>query len=317
MNAPIQRLTLTPICARNTETFDAQGLSESGSSQEDRNEAARGVIDALEACSRCPILSACREDTQKGIDAGLGPTHIVQAGVFWGSDGTPDPTLCNALSEHSSAALEQRCTPARHEDDAKDSRPRWVRIKRIRNIERDQVSWDSESDLLPVDIGDEELGDGWDASWAVLRQRERVREEIIRMLFDNAGADRKKIVARVHLDDKDEPAGQREIAEDHEVCEFIRRAYDERGMSRRKIKEALGMSSGRVTRIMKALGYTLEEDPEMRRRGIMAAQTKAENRAHRQAKELGLPTDHMNIAADGTMTCQDDPGEQDGQTFLF
>lgn len=55
------------------------------------------VVDAISACTHCPLLQTCRAQTAKEISENLGPAGIVRSGLYWGFDGKPDFTLSGCV----------------------------------------------------------------------------------------------------------------------------------------------------------------------------------------------------------------------------
>ena len=55
--------------------------------------------DCISICRRCPLLDACRRATDDMVERRIGPRGIVQAGIWWGTNGKPDLRLRPATLE--------------------------------------------------------------------------------------------------------------------------------------------------------------------------------------------------------------------------
>lgn len=259
--------TSRPICQSNPEAFDCIGLTDDGATLNDRREAVNATLDAIEACSLCPLLAHCRATTQKEIDSGQSPVGVVRAGIYWGSDATPDPSLDGALTEQSTHALREECTPPSENEQmlkGHDGKfyPRSITFHRWRSI-TDHTGKYSGADLAPIDL-DDRLVLGWDSSWVSLHPR--INHRAVELLTSSNSFMHERVVTQLFLDEHPEvTADGREIASDHDVCEAIRIALG-RGVTIRDLAGRLSMGWSRLADIARALGFFVPRNEEMRRR---------------------------------------------------
>lgn len=311
------------ICMSNPDAFFGTGLTESGTSQKDKAEAVEGVLDAIEACTHCPLLAACRRSVQDEIDSGYAPVHQVRAAVFWGMDGKPDPTLAGALEAESSAALAAECTAATSETVTREDGkafPVSVALPRRRSITDDQGPIVESDPLLPVTIPADRLLIGWDASWAHLKEGHLQNQEAIRLLLSDRRDDWKRVVTRLYLDQySNTTVDSREIAEDSDVCAVIREAH-RRGISRHSLCIRLSLGADKLEEIMEALGLPIARSEAHRR----SAETRQQNREQMlreaartaellESKDPALPLD-IDLSSVTTHTAPDTQEAQEPQT---
>jgi hypothetical protein len=304
------------VCQSHPEIFDADGLTESGDRQSDREEAVSGTLDAIEACTHCPLLAACRRSTQADIDRGISPRHTVRAGIFWGPGGHPDPTLAGALTDESSRLLAAECRDAERPtvtDHDGETHPASIAIRRSHNISDSQGVIDDGDPLLPVTIPDDRFIIGWDASWVQLRDIHTGNPRAVALALSDSPDDWAKLVTQFHLDESRDTADGREVADDVDVCVIIRTAID-RGITRRKLAARLAVGATRLEEIMIALGLPVIRDhakAAARQKGLARRRRNAEHDTTRNATDPGHADTGYPVVTDA------EGGELPGQFRMF
>ena len=204
------------------------------------------VSSALEACKRCPLLQLCRAETAELVANNAAPCGIVRAGIYWGYDGRPYPTLNGCLTKESAdkirANVNGKLRDATFTNEYGDEFPRTVQVTFKKRYSA------TEDGIINADFSP------WDYTWipalhtplneiaidAALSQdiyRPVVTE---RWLALNAGRINKNLL-------------KAEVLSDADVCEFIRRAAA-RGLATRRVATILRMKWDHVQQLRYDLG---------------------------------------------------------------
>ena len=260
------KTTLETICRQNPDTFDCRALSDPSATDEERTDATIDTIDAIEACTHCPLLKACRRAVQSEIDNGIPPVNILRAGIYWGSDGTPDPTFNGTLSPSSAKRFTDACIDmpphnsftTGHNGQLYPRSITFTRANTARKRNGDELNFETFANA-DVDIPADYYITGWDASW--IRWRPVLNMRAIRCLLSNDQQTIDSVVTQVFLDEHpDEEIGNREVASDADVCEVIHEAL-KMGISLRSVSSRLSMGWSRLEKIVARLGYRTAMKP--------------------------------------------------------
>lgn len=297
--------TTQTICQQNPETFDCRALSDPSATAAEQTQAAFDAIDAIEACSHCPLLAACRRSVQDEINNGTPPVNILRAGIYWGADGTPDPTLNGVLSPRSAKRFTDACSemPAHssftkgHDGQLYPRSITFTRAHTARKREGDELDFDT-INTADVDIPTDYYFTGWDASW--IRWRPVLNMRAIRCLLSDNQQTIDSVVTQVFLDEHPgEKIGNREVASDADVCEVIHEALI-MGISLRSVSSRLSMGWSRLEKVVARLGYRVARQAEdTTASAVPAAQAPVQPKVAAAHPRTPLLPEQKHVTVDG------------------
>lgn len=214
--------------------------------------AVNDVKTALTICADCPLLAACKAETARLVDNNAAPCGVVRAGIYWGYNGRPDPTLNGCLTEHSAAHIADNAlgelTEATITNDTGDEFPKTIDLTgRAKKRHHTQPGFIDEQ--FPT----------WDYTW-IPPLSTPINELAVQAALSQDP--HRPVVTERWLSINHRPinsaALRAEVLTDADVCEVIRRA-DATGIATRRLATILRMKWDFVQRLRSKLGISVPE----------------------------------------------------------
>lgn len=232
-----------------TAVLNATDITEQETERAYLNDAVQDVKEALQICADCPLLQGCKQETARLVENNAAPCGIVRAGIYWGYDGRPDPTLNGCLTSASANRIKENArgelTEATVTNDAGDEFPKTIKVS------FGAKSSDSEE---PGCI-DEDFTD-WDYTW-IPPLSAPINEFAVQAALSQDP--HRPVVTERWLALNHHPitpeALKAEVLTDADVCEVIRRA-DAAGIATRRVSSILRMKWDFVQRLRQKLGVS-------------------------------------------------------------
>lgn len=214
------------------------------------NQAVQNVKTALNICADCPLLQACKQETARLTESNAAPCGVVRAGIYWGYQGRPDPTLNGSLTAEASNRIRESAhgelAEATVTNDAGDEFPKTIKMSFGTQMVDSGEAGFIDEDFTP-----------WDYSW-IPPLSAPINEIAVQAALSQDP--RRPVVTERWLALNHHPitpeALRAEVLTDADVCEVIRRA-DATGIATRRVSSILRMKWDFVQRLRQQLGVSI------------------------------------------------------------